>query len=61
MSLFWLFFAGQKRPIPISFEEFKSYKEHMWKQWVSSKLSLKNSGTSQLNEEDIKKVGASGS
>ena len=33
----------------------------MWKQWVSSKLSLKNSRTSQLNEEDIKKVGASGS
>ena len=33
----------------------------MWKQWVSSKLSLKNSRTSQLREEDVKKVGASGS
>ena len=33
----------------------------MWKQRLSSKLSLKNSRTSQLKEGDLKKVGTSGS
>ena len=37
----------------MSFEEFKSYKGHQWKQRVSSKSSFKNSRTSQLKEEDV--------
>ena len=53
LFVFWLFFTALKRPIPIAFEEFKSYNGHQWKQWVSSKLSFKNSRTSQLKEEDV--------